>query len=227
MFHRTMLRVGSIALVAASALISAPPAFAQHGHSGGGHPGGGHPGGGAYHGGGHYGGGYYGGHYGGYYRPYYPFLGLGLGLGFGYPYWGNYGSNYGGSYAYPGYSYSPAYDYSYAPAYDYYYSPPGYNANTMAQATPPVTTQSNYAPPASTALITVQLPANATLWVDDAPTTQTGAVRQFVTPGQLQPGQTYHYTLKAQWTENGQPVMRERKIDFQVGNQIVVNLNTP
>src|SRR4051812_8812707 len=100
MFHRTILRLGSAALVAAVALMSAPAAFAQRGHagghSGGGHPGGGHPGGGhvggAYYGGGHYGGGYY----GGYNRPYYPFLGLGLGLGLGYPYLGNYGSYYGG-----------------------------------------------------------------------------------------------------------------------------------
>jgi len=90
----------------------------------------------------------------------------------------------------------------------------------------PVTTESLYPPTAGTALITVRLPAGATLMVDDMPTTPTGPVRQFVTPGRLESGKQYHYNLKAQWTENGQPVTRERKVDFQAGGQVNVDFTS-
>jgi uncharacterized protein (TIGR03000 family) len=85
------------------------------------------------------------------------------------------------------------------------------------------TTESLYGPTPTTALITVRLPADARLIVDDLPTTQTGPVRQFVTPGALESGKTYHYTLKAEWVDNGQPVKRERKVDFQAGGQVNVD----
>ena len=85
-------------------------------------------------------------------------------------------------------------------------------------------TQSMYTPAAGTAQITVRVPPDATLWVDSMQSTQTGPVRTFVTPATLQPGQSYSYTLKAQWTENGQPVVRERRVDFQAGNQVIVDL---
>jgi len=96
----------------------------------------------------------------------------------------------------------------------------------QAQPMQTMQTQSMYQPSAGTALITIRLPADAMLWVDDVQTTQTGPMRQFVTPGALTPGQTYHYTLKAQWNQNGQPVMRERKIDFQAGGQVNVDFTS-
>jgi uncharacterized protein (TIGR03000 family) len=99
-------------------------------------------------------------------------------------------------------------------------------AGQPGQPGTPVTTESLFRPTPETALITVRLPADATLLVDDMPTTPTGRVRQFVTPGRLEPGKQYSYNLKAQWTENGQPVTRERKIDFQAGGQVNVDLMT-
>jgi len=96
------------------------------------------------------------------------------------------------------------------------------NQNPMTQPRT-TTTESLYGPTPTTALITVRLPADAKLMVDDLPTPQTGAVRQFVTPGALESGKTYHYTLKAEWMDNGQPVKRERKVDFQAGGQVNVD----
>src|SRR5437868_6480169 len=75
-----------------------------------------------------------------------------------------------------------------------------------------------------TARITLQVPANAKVWVDDLPTSQTGAVREFVTPGVLEPSKTYRYTIRAQWEENGQTVTRERTVEFQSGSAVIVNL---
>ena len=80
---------------------------------------------------------------------------------------------------------------------------------------------------ADAARISVQLPADAQLWIDGQPTTQTGVVRTFETPGSLQPGRSYTYKLVAQWVENGQTVTRERDVSFQAGGQTVVNMNVP
>ncbi len=225
------------------------------GHAGGGHMGGGHAAAPGFHGGGaafrggapaYHGGGYayrpYGGYYGGY-RPYggyyggyrnygyYPGFGLsialgGLGLYRGLGYGGYYGG-YPGSYAY-GY---PSSSYGYAGDSYYSYPPASGYLEPYAAPAPPANYQSLYQPPAattsSTATITVRLPADATLWVDDYQSQQTGAVRQLVTPGALEPGKMYHYTLKAQWTENGQPVVRERVVNFQAGNSVIVDMAQP
>jgi len=184
-----------------------------------------------YHGGHNY---YRGGY--GYYRPgyggdrnYYPYsrfgVGIalgGLGFGYGYPY------SYG--YSYPSYYYG-----SYAYPYDYVdstaYSVPDYVGTGVAVA--PTTA---YYPPAepapapvvgSSARITVQVPLDAKLWIDGQPTTQTGSIRYFETPTNLEPGRTYSYKLTAEWAENGQTVVREREITFQPGNQAIVNMAVP
>jgi uncharacterized protein (TIGR03000 family) len=165
----------------------------------------------------------YGGYQSGYVNPY-----SGWNQGFGY---GSYPGAYS-NYSYPGYS-------SGIPGS--YYSMPGYyNAPSTTAAAGNLPNQYQYPmagainqaqwmspPTAGTALITVRLPADATLLVDDLPTTQTGPMRQFVTPGALEPGKPYHYNLKAQWTENGQPVTRERKVDFQAGGQAMVDFTRP
>ena len=46
----------------------------------------------------------------------------------------------------------------------------------------------------------------------------------FVTPP-LQPGQEYTYTLKARWTENGQPVERTRQIMVRPGQTATVDFS--
>jgi uncharacterized protein (TIGR03000 family) len=178
-----------------------------------------------YYGGAHYP--YYGRYGYGYRYPYYGngfLLGLGLGSGY-YGYWNPYYSGYG----YP-YSYSNTdYGYSYP---DYGNTYPDYSGYDVIA---PQTTVSGYpatepAPnpvPVTSARLTIQLPADARLWIDGQPTNQTGAVRTFETPANLNPGRTYNYHLHAEWTENGQVVARDRDLSFQAGNQAVVNMTVP
>jgi uncharacterized protein (TIGR03000 family) len=246
MFKRLLAYAGGAVLAAG---LGASPANAQHVQHSGGHAGsGGHavaaphatyvrPSNQFYRGHANYGYGgranyAYGGHanygsrYGGYAYRYpnygysrygYPYYRYGVGLGLGYPYYYN---NYG-------YGYPYSYGYSY-PDYGSYYVP-SYGA---ADAFPPAASTSAYppaesAPPPATAgsaHLTVQLPADARLWIDGQPTVQTGAVRTFETPANLDPARGYSYLLRAEWVENGQPVARERRVDFQAGGQVVVNM---
>jgi uncharacterized protein (TIGR03000 family) len=167
---------------------------------GGGH-GGGHGGGGE-HGGGSHGGEWHGGSnwgWGGYgYFPYY-YGGFGRGL------WGGYGG-YPGYYGYGSYPYSSYRDY--APDYGY------------AQTAPQQSIDPN------AALIGVRVPEHAEIWIDGSKTSQTGSMREFVTPP-LDPGQKFNYDVKARWTENGQEVVRERQVSFHAGDRLMVNMMAP
>ena len=66
------------------------------------------------------------------------------------------------------------------------------------------------------AKITVKLPANATLFVDAKKNVRTEPVREFTTPV-LKKGDLYTYTLRAEWTRNGQQESEERKVEFMAG----------
>lgn len=181
-------------------------------------------------------------HYGHY--PSYGYRYPGYGYGYRYP-------NYGYGYRYPYYGYGYGYPWGYAaslalgyalnrPYYDYggygYSYVPSYSYSDYSYAAPAYSgSVESYYPPAepapspviNTAQITVQVPAGAKLWIDNQPSTQTGAVRTFETPATLEPGRTYSYKVTAEWVENGQPVVRERTVEFSAGNQLVVNLTVP
>jgi uncharacterized protein (TIGR03000 family) len=77
---------------------------------------------------------------------------------------------------------------------------------------------------AATALpvhIEVRVPADADIWFDDATTSQTGTVRQFVSPP-LTPGRDYSYEVRAKWREDGREVTQSRRITFQAGEQVSI-----
>ncbi len=59
------------------------------------------------------------------------------------------------------------------------------------------------------------------------PTQQTGAIREFVTPANLEPDVTYSYTFHMEWEENGKTVSQTRTVDFRAGSQVVVDLTHP
>jgi uncharacterized protein (TIGR03000 family) len=207
--------------LAAAALALVPATQAQQ--NPGGRAGGGMPFGGGRYGpfpGGQYGGYYPGGQYGGYQS------------GYGSRYPGNYGGYSGGYYQPPGYGYPGAYNPyqpSAVPQYGYgqpYAVPPTGSAPQYPAAQPSGVSQSAYPPSGNTARLTVRLPADAQLWVDDYQTRKTGTVRVLTTPA-LQPGQTYHYTLKARWDDNGRPVTQERTVDFQAGGDATVDFTQP
>lgn len=103
-----------------------------------------------------------------------------------------------------------------------------------AQPMPTPATQSGYRSyyrvptpdaPAGSVLLNVQVPANAKVWIDGAPTTSTGTSRSFVSPV-LEAGK-FTYTVKAQWTENGQQVTRTRRIPVQANQAVDINLLQP
>ena len=66
------------------------------------------------------------------------------------------------------------------------------------------------------AKIVVRLPADARLFVDDVPFPHTGPVRTFETPP-LNPGENYHYTLRAELVRDGQPVRVSLKANLKAG----------
>jgi uncharacterized protein (TIGR03000 family) len=207
---------------------------AQHGgggHGGGGHGGGGHGGGGHSGGyGGHYGG--YGGHYGGNGGHYSGYSGHHDGqhhdgqhhddhhhnnfFGFGFfgfwPYWGYYspyvywyGPRYGYDGGYGAYNGDGAYD-------DEYYQP----KDSQPSSVP--------AEDGNKARIMVIVPdSEARLWVENVLTAQKGTERLFISPP-LEPGERYHYTIRATWKENGREVSKEQKVTVRSGYGTVLNL---
>jgi uncharacterized protein (TIGR03000 family) len=96
------------------------------------------------------------------------------------------------------------------PGYSYPWSVPT-SARTQAES-------------AATALpvhIEVRVPADADIWFDDAKTTQTGTVRQFVSPP-LTPGYDYTYEIRARWTEEGRRVSHTRRVSVHAGERVRV-----
>ncbi len=183
-------------------------------------------------GGGRGGPGFYGGpgYYGGY-APYYRGYGYPGAYGYGYP--GAYGYGRSGisigigtsPYSYPGYAYPSRY---YTPYYTPFIPSGGYIGGPAVYAVP-VQQAPNFGREApvprvdNTAQIEVRVPPGAKVSFDGAATTQTGAVRRFASPA-LESGYDYNYTIRATWTENSQPVTRERKVIVQAGGSYVVDL---
>jgi uncharacterized protein (TIGR03000 family) len=110
--------------------------------------------------------------------------------------------------------------------------PTGPQPGTIAQPNGPARTGDRTAvteqrvPPSALGLahFTVRVPASATLLVNDADTRQAGPARRFHTPDTLEPGKAYEYTFRAQWTENGQVITRDRTVRFKSGDDLPVDL---
>jgi uncharacterized protein (TIGR03000 family) len=203
----------SLALAAALVFAGGNHAMAQRGgHGGGGHVGAAHVGGawgGAYHGGyAHYGYGYPRAYY---HNGYWPYAAGGFALGYALG-----GGGWGG------YGYAPGYGYAYP---DYGYAAPGYY-----DAVPSAVVPSTYAAPANAqqpVMMTVTVPkADAEVFINDTATTSTGTERQFESPA-LDPGQGYHYTIRAQWMENGKRVEQKREVPVKAGQTVTVDFTKP
>lgn len=231
MFRKAISFGGMLLLAGATVLVT--PGLSQAQHGGGGHGGGGFGGGrvgggsfgggrvgggnfGGYRGGISRGGNYYGGYrYGGYrsynpfYRSYSPFYGS-----YGdYPYYGSYG------YSYP-------YDYSTYADSSYGYVAPSYVGDGTSAAPVAGTYQAINPPSDTSAHITVNVPADARLWFDDAPTTSTGPVRKFDSPP-LTSGTPYSYEVRATWNENGREVTQTQQVAGTAGAQASVSFPVP
>jgi len=142
----------------------------------------------------------------------------GIGIGIGYP--GYYGGYYGRG-GYGGY-----YDSGYYAPSDYYY--PSNSFYSDAYSYPQQYAQQSYYPQMSqqTATVQVMVPnPSAQIWFNGAQTSQQGMNRMFYTPP-LEPG-NYSYSVKARWTENGQPVERERTVSVRAGETASVDFRAP
>jgi uncharacterized protein (TIGR03000 family) len=76
----------------------------------------------------------------------------------------------------------------------------------------------------SDAILVVHLPDSARLTVDGNATTSTSDVRMFRTP-ELQDGKVYHYTLRAQVTQDGKTQTVTRRVSVRRGEETHVNLD--
>lgn len=79
---------------------------------------------------------------------------------------------------------------------------------------------------AHTAQFTVEVPAAAQLWIDDQPTRQGGAVRQFVTPPLPGNGRSA-YVLRARWRVGDRDVEQTRLISLRPGERVTVSFLQP
>jgi uncharacterized protein (TIGR03000 family) len=77
--------------------------------------------------------------------------------------------------------------------------------------------------PNDRAILTVRLPAQATLTVDGTPTKQTGPQRRFVTPP-LPAGKSFNYELVATWREGGSTQTVTKTVTVRAGQETNINL---
>jgi uncharacterized protein (TIGR03000 family) len=71
------------------------------------------------------------------------------------------------------------------------------------------------------ARVTVRLPADARLFVDDVLCPLTSGERTFTTPP-LQTGRAYYYTLRAEVVRDGQTRSTSRRIDVEAGKEMTI-----
>jgi len=72
-----------------------------------------------------------------------------------------------------------------------------------------------------TARITVKLPADARLYVDDVLCPLTSGTRSFDTP-ELSAGQRYYYTLKAETVRDGETRSSRKRVVVEAGKEVTV-----
>ncbi len=66
------------------------------------------------------------------------------------------------------------------------------------------------------AVVQITVPEGAAVWFDGNPTRQTGTERKFASPA-LEPGNAYHYEVRARWLVNGRPVEQTRVVAVKAG----------
>ena len=69
--------------------------------------------------------------------------------------------------------------------------------------------------------MTVIVPADAKLFIEDQPTQMTGTRREFLSP-RLEPGKQYLYTLMAEVERQGQKVSGTEEFPVKAGDHAVV-----
>jgi len=79
-------------------------------------------------------------------------------------------------------------------------------------------------PPETSARLTIDVPADATVYIDERPTTTTSSQRTFTTPG-LERGYRYYYTIRTEVVRNGTVFAGTQRVSFGAGDQVRVNFS--
>ncbi len=79
---------------------------------------------------------------------------------------------------------------------------------------------------ATSALLTVSVPADARVLVNGVPTRSTGDVRRYVSRN-LSPGFRYTYAVTTEAVVNGQPVTQTKTVQLRAGEQATLAFDTP
>jgi uncharacterized protein (TIGR03000 family) len=109
-------------------------------------------------------------------------------------------------------------------------SPPEILKQPKQPATPPPSSN-RPTPPAqlqdvgtTTSRITVTLPADATLFVDNVKCPITSAVRSFTTPA-MNANQLYYYTMRVEVQRGGETISETQRITITPGREVSVDFN--
>ena len=102
------------------------------------------------------------------------------------------------------------------------YTPPAYGDVHATYAQPQgVPTE------AQPVMLTVLVPkADAEVMLGETATVSKGMERVFQSPP-LDPGTTYHYTVKARWMEDGKVVEQKRDVPVKAGGTVKVDFKKP
>ncbi len=74
--------------------------------------------------------------------------------------------------------------------------------------------------------MTFLVPAGAQVWIEGAATRMRGPVREFMSPA-MAPGQSYIYTVRVRWQEEGQVVDQTRDVAVKAGDFVELNFRNP
>ena len=129
--------------------------------------------------------------------------------GYGYGYGGYYGGGGYSGWGYGGYGAMPSGAYSSV-------------AGNTAAPQPNTTSQPN----PTIMWLTVNVPADAKVFINDRPTTSTGEYRQYFSTG-LQLAIVYPYRVRAEFMRDGKPVSEERAFRIAGGQTASLNFNGP
>jgi len=94
-------------------------------------------------------------------------------------------------------------------------------AYPTSKPTAPVTV-----PSSERARITVKVPENATLYIDNKKNESNGTVREFTTPV-VPAGRDFSYTMALETMKDGRPEQLTQKVIFRAGEMVSVDLTTP
>jgi uncharacterized protein (TIGR03000 family) len=96
------------------------------------------------------------------------------------------------------------------------YRPMPYTPRTLSTAGPATLTARS--PAERTAIINVEVPSDAEVYIDGHVLPRTGSQRQFVTPP-IESGRIYHYDIRATWTEGGREISQTQRLALMAGDR--------